>query len=62
MNNSSEGSTNHRIPSEKSATLAVSLVSLYNQMIEMMLMKGRETSKAPKTVDLKVLILTKNYD
>ena len=50
MNSSIDGITSQRIPSAKSATFAVSLVSLYNHVIESILTMGMETNNAPNTV------------
>jgi hypothetical protein len=47
-----EGITNQRILSAKSATCAVSFVSLYNQVIDIILASGSEITIAPNTVVL----------
>ena len=51
MNKDNAGITNQSIPSAKSATLAVSLVSLYNQNNESILTSGKDTINAPKIDD-----------
>ena len=47
MNKDSAGITNQSTPSAKSATLAVSLVSLYNQNNESILTIGKDTIVTP---------------
>ena len=51
MNSSIAGITSHRILSAKSATWAVSFVSFYNHVRDIILAKGREITSAPNTVD-----------
>ena len=58
MNKDNAGITNQRIPSAKSATLAVSLVSLYNQNKESILTIGKETINAPNIDDFFAALLT----
>jgi uncharacterized protein YvpB len=49
--------TNQSILSAKSATCEVSLVSLYNQVIDIILARGREITNAPNMVDFLAISL-----
>ncbi|SVB38118.1 uncharacterized protein METZ01_LOCUS190972 [marine metagenome] len=47
-----DGITSHSMLSAKSATCAVSSVSLYSHVIDIMLARGSEMTSAPNTADL----------
>lgn len=50
MNRTNEGKTSQRTDSENAAIFSVSPVSLYSQIIAMMLVNGIEITKAPSNV------------